>query len=113
LKQMGLSARYSGSEEWVTDQIPAAGQKIPGGSQVLLYLGDQTEQELVSIPDFLGMNRQQAADAAGSLGLYILAAGNQTVSPAVTVTGQSEPKDTRVPRGTTITLTFTDTSARD
>ena len=113
LKQMGLSARYSGSEEWVTDQIPAAGQKIPGGSQVLLYLGDQTEQELVSIPDFLGMNRQQAADAAGSLGLYILAAGNQTVSPAVTATGQSEPKDTRVPRGTTITLTFTDTSARD
>jgi formate C-acetyltransferase len=60
-----------------------------------------------------GMTRQQASDAAGTLGLYILVTGNTEVSPNVTVTSQSEPKDTMVPGGTTITLTFTDTTARD
>ena len=113
LKQLGLAAVYSGTEDAVTGQIPAAGQTLPGGSQVLLYLGEHPEEELAAVPDFLGMNRQQAADAAGALGLYILAAGNTEVSPAVTVTAQSEPKETRVPVGTTITLTFTDTAARD
>ena len=113
LRKAGLTAVCSGTEETVTAQIPAPGQRIPGGSQVLLYLGEQPEEESVPVPDFLGMNRQQASDAAGTLGLYILAAGNTEVSPAVTVTAQSEAKDTFVPRGTTITLTFTDTAARD
>ena len=35
------------------------------------------------------------------------------ISPKVTVTAQSIPKDTQVPPGTTITLEFTDTTARD
>ena len=113
LKQVGLTAVYRGTEEIVTGQIPAAGQRIPGGSQVLLYLGESSSEELVSVPDFLGMNRQQAADTAGTLGLYILVAGNAEIAPAVTVTAQSEEKETMVPVGTTITLTFTDTAARD
>ena len=113
LKQMGLTGSYLGTGEVITDQIPAAGQKIPGSSQVLLYLGGQTEETMVSVPDFLGMNRQQAADAAGRLGLYILVTGNREVSPDVTVTGQKEAKDTQVPVGTTITLEFADTSAKD
>ena len=113
LKQTGLSAIYSGTGETVTGQIPAAGQTLPGGSQVLLYLGEAPEETLVAVPDFLGMNRQQAADTAGALGLYILVAGNREVSPSVTVTAQSEAKAAQVPPGTTITLTFTDTAARD
>ena len=113
LKQTGLSAICSGTGETVTGQIPAAGQTLPGGSQVLLYLGEAPEETVVAVPDFLGMNRQQAADAAGALGLYVLVTGNSEVSPAVTVTAQSEAKDTLVPMGTTITLTFTDTAARD
>ena len=113
LKQLGLTATCSGNEDAVTAQIPAAGQSVPGGSQVLLYLGQTPEEETVAVPDFLGMHRQQAADTAGSLGLYILAEGNQEISPAVTVTAQNIQKETEVPPGTTITLTFTDTSARD
>ena len=111
LKQMGLTVRYLGTEETVTGQIPAAGQTLPGGSQVLLYLGGQTEEMPVTVPDFLGMNRQQAADTAGSLGLYILATGNQEISPKVTVTAQNIDPKTKVPVGTTIRLTFADTKA--
>ena len=113
LREMGLSARFSGSGETVTGQIPAAGQTVPGGSQVLLYLGQTPEAGTVSVPDFSGMNRQQAADAAGKLGLYILVTGNTELMPGVTVTAQSVPPETQVPAGTTITLEFTDTGARD
>ena len=113
LKDMGLSANLSGEGETVTGQIPAPGQTIPGGSEVLLYLGETPEQTLVTVPDFTGMNRQQAADTAGKLGLYILVTGNDEISQSVTVTAQNVPKNTQVPAGTTVTLEFTDTAARD
>ena len=113
LKASGLSAVFSGTGETVTGQIPAAGQTVPGGSQVLVYLGEEAEGEMAEVPDFTGMQRQQASDAAGTLGLYILVTGNSEISPFVTVTAQSVPAGTTVPKGTTITLAFADTAARD
>lgn len=113
LKRIGLSAQFVGNGEMVTAQIPEPGQTVPGGSQVLLYLGQEPEREAVEVPDFIGMNRQQASDAAGKLGLYILVTGNDEISMQVTATAQSVPKGTKVPAGTTITLEFTDTAARD
>ena len=113
INDQGLTAVTVGSGETVTAQIPAPGQTVPGNSQVLLYLGEEPEQRMETVPDFTGMNRQQASDAAGKLGLYILVAGNPEVSPNVTVTAQSIAAQTQVPVGTTITLTFTDTKAAD
>ena len=113
LKKVGLSARLSGSGDTVTGQIPAAGQIVPGGSQVLLYLGEQPPEETVEVPDFSGMNRQQASDAAGALGLYILVTGNDGVAANIVVTAQQTAPGTTVPVGTTITLEFIDTAARD
>ena len=113
LKRMGLTAQFVGAGETVTAQIPEPGQVVPGGSQVLLYLGQTPAEETVEVPDFAGMNRQQASDAAGKLGLYVLVTGNDEVSMQVTVTAQSVPKGEKVPVGTTITLEFTDTAARD
>ena len=113
LKENGLTARTEGTSETVTAQIPAAGQSVPGGSQVLLYFGEEPEQRQVTVPDFTGMNRQQASDAALALGLYILVSGNSSVEPNVTVTAQSVPKNTQVPVGTTIRLEFADTKIPD
>ena len=110
---IGRTASISGSGETVTGQIPSPGQTVPGGSQVLLFLGQTPEPETVKVPDFYGMNRQQASDAAGALGLYILVTGNDEISTGVTVTAQNVAKDTEVPAGTTITLVFADTAARD
>ena len=59
------------------------------------------------------MNRQQASDAALSLGLYILVSGNSAIDPNVIVTAQSVPKNTQVPVGTTIRLEFADTKIPD
>ena len=108
---MGITAQTVGTGETVTAQIPMAGNVIPGNSQMLLYLGEQPDTRQVAVPDFIGMTRQQASDAAGRLGLYILVTGNDGMDAVVT--GQSEPKDTQVPVGTTIKLTFADTKAAD
>ena len=113
LKANGLSAKLLGSNETVTGQIPVAGQSVPGGSQILLYFGEQPEQRQVTVPDFTGMNRKQASDAALALGLYILVSGNSGIEPNVTVTAQSVPKNTQVPVGTTIRLEFADTKIPD
>ncbi len=113
LKQAGLTAKSQGSGEYVTAQIPSTGQSISGGSEVLLYFGETPTLQMTTVPDFTGMNRQQASDAAGKAGLYILVAGNTDISTNVVVTEQSEPKDSQVPIGTTIRLTFADTKAAD
>ena len=68
---------------------------------------------MVQVPDFTGMNRAQAAAAAGELGLYVLMTGNDGISAKVVVTSQKIPAGTEVPTGTTIQLEFTDTEARD
>ncbi len=111
LKSLGLTAQTVGSGETVTAQIPTAGNIVPGDSQVLLYMGEIPEERTVAVPDFTGMTRQQANDAAGLLGLYILVTGNDAMHAVVTA--QSQPKDTQVPVGTTIKLEFADIKAAD
>ena len=113
LKSAGLTAKIVGIGETVTAQLPEAGQTVPGNSQVLLYLENAPEAESVPVPDFSGMNRHQASELAASAGLYILVRGNPEVAPQVVVTEQSLAPNTLVPRGTTITLKFTDTQAVD
>ncbi len=113
LKEQGLTGVFSGAGETVTGQIPAQGTSVPGGSEILLYLGEEAPQRTVEVPDFAGMHRQQAADAAGKLGLYILVTGNDEIAPNVVVTAQSVPAGQGVDAGTTIQLEFTDTGARD
>jgi len=113
LKDLGFSARCIGSEETVTAQIPAGGTPIPFGSEVLLYMGETAESENVTVPDFIGMTRQQAVDNAGKLGLYIQIAGNTGLEQTVKVTYQSIEMNSSVPPGTTIRLEFTDQAARD
>ena len=45
LNEQSLTAQFVGEGETVTGQIPAAGTRIPGGSQVLLYLGTETNDK--------------------------------------------------------------------
>ena len=113
LKELKLTAKAVGEGEQVTGQIPNPGAAVPGGSEVLVYFGENPGTQMVAVPDFTGMNRQQASDEAGKLGLYIYAEGNMELLPQVVVTAQSHPKDTEVPVGTTITLTFTDVGVQD
>ncbi len=113
LKEYGLTGKVQGSGETVIAQIPGGGQGVPGGSEVLLYSDSAPEDKMVSVPDFSGLNRQQASDLAGELGLYILVSGNSSVDTGVVVIQQSEAAGTEVAVGTTVRLTFADTQAKD
>lgn len=113
LKTGSLSAIIIGRGDTVTGQIPGPGESVPGGSQVLLYLGDVPEATLIKVPDFSGMNRAQAEETAGKLGLLIQVTGNTDISPKVTVTAQDIPPQTEVNPGSTVILQFTDTTSRD
>jgi stage V sporulation protein D (sporulation-specific penicillin-binding protein) len=113
LKQQSLTVKVVGSGQIVTGQLPAAGQSVPGGSEILLYCGENPEQRTVTVPDFTGMTRQQASDTAGSLGLYILVSGNSGISPKITVTRQNIAPGESVNIGTTIQLEFADLSVSD
>ena len=113
LKAQGLGYQTVGTGDTVTGQIPEPGQTLPGGSEVLLYFGEPPAQELVTVPSFIGMNRQKAAAEAARLGLYVLVSGNTAVTSNVTAVNQSIPAGTEVPIGTTIRLEFIDTKASD
>ena len=76
-------------------------------------MGEKPDGDTVKVPDFTGMNRAQATETAGKLGLYILSTGNSSLSPQTVVTGQSIGAGEWIKRGSTINLEFTDTTARD
>ena len=113
LKKAGLIPRFIGDQPHVTGQIPAPGETVSGGSEVLIYLGGEAAPGQVKVPDFSGMNRQQASDAAGKLGLYILVRGNTEISPHVRVIAQSEPPGATVSQGSSVALTFADIAVAD
>ena len=111
LKQSYLSCRKVGDGDLVTGQIPAAGQSVPGESEILLYFGETPDQTMVTMPDFRGLTPDQAESLAGSFGLYILAAGNP--SQTAVAAEQSVAPGQTVPAGSTVTLIFADMHAAD
>ena len=113
LKESYLTCKTVGNGDVVTGQIPAAGQNVPGESQVLIYLGEKVPETDAEVPCFLGMTRRQAETAAKEAGVYILSAGNDGSDRPVTVIRQSVVPGAKVPAGTTVKLTFTDNSASD
>lgn len=113
LKALNLNARFVGDGETVTSQIPAAGQSIPGTGEMLVYLGGEAQIRRVTVPNFIGMTRQQASDVAGKLGLYLLISGNHGTDATVTVTAQDIPAGTQAKTGDTVRLEMKDTTARD
>lgn len=113
LKDKKLTLTAIGEGETITGQLPASGQSVQPGSEVLVYLGERTGERMVTVPDFTGMNRQQASQAAGELGLSIIPMGNEEISLTVTVCSQKEPAGTQLSVGSAVTLQFADAAARD
>lgn len=113
LAEQSLTYEIVGEGDTVTGQIPAAGTKLPGNSEVILYMGEEAPVDLVVVPDFKGMTISQANQAATNAGLYILVKGASVDSGSITATGQDVAPGTEVSRGTTIRVEFVDHSAQD
>ena len=80
---------------------------------MLLYLASPEEPRVVTVPDFIGKNKAQAAAQAGALGLYILPVGNPETGQAVTAIAQEPESGTQIEQGATVTLRFADQKIKD
>ncbi|SBV95922.1 Penicillin-binding protein, transpeptidase domain protein [uncultured Eubacteriales bacterium] len=108
----GFTVRAVGSGETVTDQMPAQGASIPGGSQIVLYMGEAKPTDLVTVPDVTGKSPTAAQDALAAAGLYMKAAGILGSDTSATIAAsQSINGGTSVERGTVIKVQFMDNVA--
>ncbi|MBM6869396.1 penicillin-binding transpeptidase domain-containing protein [Pseudoflavonifractor phocaeensis] len=110
LAESNLEVRTVGSGDTVTDQIPAQGVAIPGGSQVILYMGSEKPTDKVAVPDLSGMNREQAQTALTNVGLYLKSTGD-TTSESVRAESQSIAAGTEVEMGMVVEVHFVGTTA--
>ena len=96
LSKSNLGFRTIGSGDTVTSQIPAAGAPVPGGSTVILYLGDAVPQEKGVVPDVTGLNYEAARNRLESAGFFMRASGvstyygNTTTAESQSVSGGEE-----------------------
>ena len=110
LKESGLDVRVEGEGDTVTSQIPAQGVAIPGGSQVILYMGVEKPTDKVTVPNVVGMNREQAQTAMTNAGLYLKSTG-LTVGSDVKAESQTITAGTQVERGTVVEVHFIQSTA--
>ena len=112
LKQNNLTYRVVGEGDVITGQIPAAGATIPGGSQVVLYMGEEeVPTEQVEVPDLEGMSPEVAKATLVDLGLYLRATGAVEYYVSTNVgTDQSIAAGTMVDLGTVVEVRFVDES---
>ncbi|MBQ4333456.1 MAG: PASTA domain-containing protein [Clostridia bacterium] len=102
----GLKATVIGKGDTVLRQVPEAGQSIPAGGTVLLYTED-TEGELVTVPNLIGRTVTDVNSLAARLGLNIQLQGLVGGSSAAAVSNsQSIKEGEKVPKGTVIKVNF-------
>ena len=75
LEKKSLTYRTIGSGDTVSRQIPAAGTSIPGGSTVILYLGDAVPEESAPVPNVTGMTYEAAKSTLEKAGFFMRASG--------------------------------------
>ena len=78
LKKKNLKFRTIGEGDTVSRQVPAASASIPGGSTVILYLGDAAPEESAAVPDVTGMTYEGARAALEKAGFFMRASGVST-----------------------------------
>lgn len=104
LRQGGLQYMTEEEGAWVIDQQPKAGAKVPAGSKVIIYLGNQImsvpEGQEITMPDLTGMTMKEAAQLLSRLGLKL-----KPVGTGVAVE-QKTPAGARIKTGSTVTVTF-------
>ena len=78
LAEKNLKYRTVGEGDTVTSQMPAARASIPGGSTVVLYLGDAVPEETGTIPNVVGMSYDAARKELEAAGFFMRSSGVST-----------------------------------
>lgn len=107
LEKKNLTYRTVGTGDVVTSQVPAANSAVPGGSTVILYLGDAVPEETTTVPNVVGMSYEGAKKALEAQGLFMQAAGSSTFySESSKAQSQSVTAGESVATGTVVQVQF-------
>lgn len=110
LAALNINSRLVGSGGKVIAQVPAAGTLIPRGGTVILYTQEETETEMVTVPDVRGKTGLTANKLIINGGLNIRITGVGIENRYSVAAKQDIAAGTTVPKGTVITVDFADTS---
>ena len=108
VQDAGLRYRGIGSGDAVTDQLPAAGQSIARGTEIILYLGAKPSEELETLPDLSGLRYEEARDTLSYYGLYLRTLSPIGESGEQRVGAQSIAAGTQLAHGSVVTVTLID-----
>ncbi|MBR6825123.1 MAG: PASTA domain-containing protein [Oscillospiraceae bacterium] len=113
LKEANLQYRIVGKGSKVLSQLPGKGKPVPCYSTVVLYTDSTMTEEAVAMPSLYGLTVEETVRKLNDLGLYLQPKGTESTAWHVLAANQSIPPGTMVERGTTVTVTFTDTKDMD
>ena len=107
LQNAGFECRTVGTGNIVQAQVPSAGVSIPGGSTVILYLGEDAPTEQVAVPSLVGLSPTECKNKLEELGLFMRATGVVDYNdPNVVQASQSIAEGTMVSLGTVVEVRF-------
>jgi len=79
LWQENLSWVVSGDGIRVTDQTPPSGSQVPAGTDIIVSLGNQSNSDVVTVPDLTGETLRGAGELLSALGLQMQLSGTGLV----------------------------------
>ena len=110
VQNAGFECRTVGAGSIVTHQIPAAGVSVPGGSTVVLYLGETAPTDTVEMPSLVGLSPTASKNLLEEKGLFLRATGVADYNdPSVKAASQVIDVGVMVPLGTVVEVRFVST----
>ncbi|MCL2002501.1 MAG: penicillin-binding transpeptidase domain-containing protein [Oscillospiraceae bacterium] len=112
-QRAGLEARVVGDGDTVTDQLPAAGARVPSGTEMLLYTEGTKPEESVDVPSVVGMTPERANAALTNAGVFMRPIGAQPMANMVLTAAWQEYAGQLVPYGSVIRVEFRSADVSD
>lgn len=114
LENAGFAFRAVGNGTEVTAQTPEGGAIVPNNASIVLYLGEEKNNDLRTVPNVVGMTAAEANQALTNAGLIMRVAGTtSTDSGNVRAISQDRGEGTELAPGSVVTVRFGDSSVRD
>ncbi len=110
LTNSGFNVKVMGNGDKVVEQVPSSNQTISANGTVILYTEQNSEKQITTVPDFVGMTVNQVYAAANNSGVNVSIVGNAVSSNFISYK-QDKEKNTKVYYGDTITVYFKSTSS--
>ena len=95
-----------GSGDKVVQQVPEAGQTIPNGGTVAIFMDQASTSTKKTVPKLTGLTLSAANAAATNAGIQISVTGAALTGGSAISNTQSIPEGTEVAPGTVVTVGF-------